>query len=232
MTEKTCSRCRCRHPESAYRIKKNAKCKSGYYVSGVCKYCENSAQKERDKQRRLNNDTAYILKRRAAVKKYHSTEKGRSNKKKQNKKSRQRHREYYLKNSKKYYQLRLARLKKEIETISDEYVITQLQNPNRKTRYTREYLKQNPHLIEEARIRILNNRLKRKIEQLSDFGFCRGCGRKVKKSEFRTQKATNKKKQYIVRLCEKCRKAFSKKCWQAYKNKKDERHSKFKKPLV
>lgn len=222
---KACSRCKHEYPESDYRVKKNKKCKNGFYISGVCKHCENKAAKERDRLRRLNNDTVYILKRRAAVKKYHSTDKGRENKKRQGKNSRQRHREHYLKNSKRYYQQRLSRLKVEIETVSDEYIITQLQNPNRKTRYSRQYLKQNPHLIEEARIRILNNRLKKKIEQLSDYGFCRGCGRKVNKSEFRVQKETKKKKQYVVRLCNKCRKEFSKKCWQAYKNKKNERHS-------
>lgn len=223
---KVCSKCNIEKDNSEFKTKKHKKCKTGMYISGICNECERAYARTRDKLRRLNGDEEYIQKRRNAVKKYQKTDKGKKTKKKNDAAHKAKRREYYLANCKKNYQQRLARLKNDIENISDEYVITNAQNPHRKVKYSREFLKQNPDIIEQLRVQILNHRLKRKIEEVSEFGFCTRCGSKVLKSEFRKQRTTDKKREHIIRLCIKCRKENSIKCWQKYKSKKHERHSK------
>ncbi len=112
------------------------------------------------------------------------------------------------------------RKKRDADSLTDEYVISQLVSKNSKEGYTREYLKNNPELIEIRRIKILNNRLKRKIEDVADKGTCSKCKKVVPLSFFRYRKPTKKKRGYLERICKDCVIKYNKAYWQKTKNKK------------
>ena len=211
---KVCTKCGIEKDDDCFRKIKSNLCKLGYYISGSCRECQNIVQREKDKKRRAE-EPEYRQACRDRVKKCQKTDKGKISKKKSYVKYKEKNREYYLNNYKKAYQQRLERLKKDTESISDEYVITQLQNPHRKVKYTREYLKEHPEIIEIARNKILIHRLKIELEKTGK-GICRKCKNVVPLSEFRKQKTTSTRNEHIIRMCKECRKQNSKECWDKY----------------
>lgn len=123
------------------------------------------------------------------------------------------------KNKEKYKKTTHERLKNNMQNVTDRYVIEQLMQRKRKPEYNAEYLKAHPEIIEQKRAQILMNRIKRKIETVSDKGICVHCKQLVPVSEFRVQRATEKKPAHKQRLCNKCRKEYSKQYWAKNKNK-------------
>lgn len=115
------------------------------------------------------------------------------------------------------------RVRKNCENITDRYVIEQLLNVRATERYTLEYLKQNPEIIEAKRVQILKNRVLKLIqraEAATNVGVCSKCKKTVPLSEFRFQKKTEKKRAHLQRWCATCKKEYSKQYWQKTKNNK------------
>lgn len=112
------------------------------------------------------------------------------------------------------------RIKTQTEQVTDRYVIGQLMNRNKKPEYSAAYLKANPQIIEAKRTQILINRIKKVIEKVSDKGIYTSCNSVVPITEFRVQRATEKKPTHKQRMCNKCRKEYSKQYWSKNKPKK------------
>lgn len=133
------------------------------------------------------------------------------------KRGREKHKEKLKEQSK-------LRVKKNTQEITDRYVIEALLNVRtNKGKYTLSYLKQHPEIIEKKRVDILKHRiifLIKKAEDVSNIGICTKCKKTVPFSEFRFQKKTEKKRAHYQRICNSCKKEYSKQYWQKSKNKK------------
>lgn len=217
MTEKhkVCTKCCEEKSISEFRKKKNKFCKIGYYISGTCIICENKTAREADTRRR-KIDKDYVRRRRDAVKKYMSKQSSKDKRKAYVEKTREKIKERSRRYREKNYAARLKRMQRDTDKITDEYIITQLQNPHRRVSFSRAYIKEHPELIEITRVKILAHRLRKKIERLSYKGLCRRCKKIVPISEFRKQQKTNKRTQHIIRLCRKCQLEVSKENWNKY----------------
>lgn len=179
---RTCTKCNIEKLDTDFPVLKTH---GRSYKSGACKHCLNKAAA-------------------LGVKKYRKTAKGREASKKFGAREREKNKVHYQIKSREYYEKKLPKLKEQIAHLDDEYIINTLQHASRRIKYTRETLKANPEIIELARIKILQTRLRKKIEQLSDRGICQKCNRLVLKAEFKTKTLKKTGKKETVHVCKKC----------------------------
>ena len=129
----------------------------------------------------------------------------------------QQQRDYKIKNKEKIKSQTKKRVIEKSEKLTDRYIIEQLLNVHNPVKYTLEYLKQHPEIIEMKRVQILSTRIKRNIEEITGDKICTKCLKRKPSIEFRYQKKTDKKRGHWQRWCKGCVKEYNKQNWQKIK---------------